>query len=93
MSHTRPRLGRHALVLAIAMLLVVPVGAQATTVSFDGDTLVVTGGDNADHEIQFRLSTGHEPRRHPGQPVDHVDPGGLPGGGATPGSAAPATPT
>ena len=34
MSHTRPRLGRHALVLAIAMLLVVPVGAQASTISY-----------------------------------------------------------
>ena len=57
MSHTRPRLGRHALVLAIAMLLAVgAAGANATTVAYDGDTLVVTGGDSADHEIQFRLS-------------------------------------
>jgi Ca2+-binding RTX toxin-like protein len=55
MSHTRPRLGRHALVLAIAMLLMVPVGAHATTVSFDGDTLVVNGVDGDDHDIQFRL--------------------------------------
>src|SRR5688572_1274357 len=62
MSHTRPRLGRHALVLAIAMLLLVPVGAQATTVSFDGDTLVITGDDNANHEIQLRLdeATGRD---------------------------------
>lgn len=29
--------------------------ALATTVTYDGDTLVVTGGDNAGHDIQFRL--------------------------------------
>ena len=56
MSHTRPRLGRHAVVLAIAMLLAVPVGVQATTAHYDGNTLVITGGDSASHDIQFRLS-------------------------------------
>ena len=55
MSYTRPRLGRHALVLAIAMLLMLPVGAQATTVEYNGDTLVVSGVDSASHDIQFRL--------------------------------------
>jgi Ca2+-binding RTX toxin-like protein len=62
MSDTRPkqawpaRQGWQAIVLAIAMLLVGAVGAHATTVDYSGDTLIVTGGDNADHEIQFRLS-------------------------------------
>ena len=62
MSHTRPRLGRHALVLAIAMLLVVPVGARATTISYSGDTLIVTGGDNTGHSVQFRYdgATGRD---------------------------------
>ncbi len=62
MSHTRPRLGRHALVLAIAMLLVVPVGAQATTVGYSGDTLIVTGGDDSRHVVQFRYdeATGRD---------------------------------
>ena len=54
MSLTR-RLARQSLVLAIAMLLVGAAGAQATTVSFDGDTLVVDGGDSVSHDIQFRL--------------------------------------
>jgi Ca2+-binding RTX toxin-like protein len=56
MSQIRPRLGRHSLVLAIVMLLVGAATAQATTAGYDGDTLVITGGDNAAHEIQFRLS-------------------------------------
>lgn len=36
--------------------------ALATTVEYSGDTLVVTGNDNADHDIQFRLSadTAHD---------------------------------
>src|SRR5688572_23625435 len=55
MSHARPRLGRHSLVLAIAMLLVGAVSAHATTVNIDNGTLVVTGGDNADHDVQFRF--------------------------------------
>ena len=55
MSHTRPKLGRHALVLAIAMLLVSAVTANATTVGYNGSTLVVTGVDSVSHDIQFRL--------------------------------------
>jgi Ca2+-binding RTX toxin-like protein len=46
-----------SLVLAIAMLLVGAAGAHATTVAYSGDTVIVTGGDNAAHDIQFRLST------------------------------------
>jgi Ca2+-binding RTX toxin-like protein len=64
MSHMRPRQGWparpawQAMVLAIAMLLVGAVGAHATTVNYSGDntTLIVTGVDNVDHDIQFRLS-------------------------------------
>ena len=59
MSHARPRLGRHSLVLAIAMLLVGAASAHATTAEYsgDGNTLIITGGGaNASHEIQFRLS-------------------------------------
>ena len=56
MSHARPRLGRYSLVLAIAMLLVGAVSAHATTVNVDNGTLVVTGGDNANHEVQFRFN-------------------------------------
>jgi Ca2+-binding RTX toxin-like protein len=37
------------------MLLVVPVGAQATTVDFNGNQLVVNGVDNVSHDVQFRL--------------------------------------
>ena len=50
---------RRAMVLAIAMLLVSPVGAHATTVSYSGDnsTVIVTGGDNASHDVQFRISS------------------------------------
>jgi len=55
MSHARPRLGRHSLVLAIAMLLVGPAAANAATVSFNGDQLIVTGVDGASHKLQFRL--------------------------------------
>ena len=49
---------RPALLLAIAMLLVGAVGANATTVEYSADdtTLIVNGADNADHELQFRLS-------------------------------------
>lgn len=52
------RLGQHSLVLAIAMLLVGAASAHATTVAYSGDetTLIVSGGDNASHDIQFRLS-------------------------------------
>ena len=62
MSHARPRLGRYSLVLGIAMLLVGAVSAHATTVNVANGTLVVTGGDNADHEVQFRFnaSTGND---------------------------------
>jgi Ca2+-binding RTX toxin-like protein len=57
MSHARPRLGLHSLVLAIAMLLVSAAGANATTAEYSGATLIIKdGGDNASHEIQFRLS-------------------------------------
>jgi len=56
MPHARPRLARHSLVLAVAFLLVGAASANATTVSFDGDTLVVIGGDNSSHEIQFRFN-------------------------------------
>jgi Ca2+-binding RTX toxin-like protein len=58
MSHKRPRLGRHSLVLAIAMLVALGAYAPAAvagTVSFDGATLVFTGGDNLDHEVQVRF--------------------------------------
>jgi Ca2+-binding RTX toxin-like protein len=62
MSHARPRLGRNSFVLAIAMLLVGTASAQATTVSYSGDTLVVTGGDNTRHVVQFRYddATGRD---------------------------------
>jgi Ca2+-binding RTX toxin-like protein len=55
-------MGRHALVLAISMLLVGPVGASATTVSYSGDTLVVSGGDSTRHVVQFRYddATGRD---------------------------------
>ena len=45
-------------VLAIAGLLLSAAGAHATTVAYSGDnsTVIVTGGDNAAHDIQFRLS-------------------------------------
>ncbi len=58
MSHARPRLGRYSLVLAITMLLVSAVSAHATTVNIDSGTLVVTGGDNLNHELQFRFNAG-----------------------------------
>lgn len=48
---------RCAMVLAVAMLLAGAAGAQATTVDYDGDTVVVTGGDNASHSVQFRISS------------------------------------
>ena len=56
MSHTRPGLGRYSLVLAVAMLLVGSTAVQATTVSYSGDTLIVTGGDNTRHVVQFRYA-------------------------------------
>ena len=62
MSHARPRLGRYSLVLAIAMLLVGAVSAHATTVNIDSGTLVVTGGDNLNHELQFRFERGRRMR-------------------------------
>jgi len=58
MSHARPRLGRHSLVLAIVMLLVGAASAHATTVDIDSGTLVVTGEDNLNHEVQFRFDAG-----------------------------------
>jgi Ca2+-binding RTX toxin-like protein len=63
MSQTRARLGRHSLVLAIAMLLVGAASANATTITFsgDGNTLIVTGGDNAAHEIQLRFNASTGP--------------------------------
>jgi Ca2+-binding RTX toxin-like protein len=56
MSHARPSLGRHSLVLAIAILLVGAASANATTVSFNGGQLIVSGVDSASHEIQFRFN-------------------------------------
>jgi Ca2+-binding RTX toxin-like protein len=61
MSHARPRLGLHSLVLAIVMLLVGAAAAQATTVTESGDTLIVNGDDNSAHEIQFRLELVPDP--------------------------------
>jgi Ca2+-binding RTX toxin-like protein len=58
MSHARLRLGRHSLVLAIAMVAVgiwAPA-AVAGTITYDGDTVVFTGGDNLNHEVQFRFN-------------------------------------
>ena len=62
MSQKRPRLGRHSLVLAIAMLALGAVNAHATTAAYSGDgtTLIITGGDNASHEIQFRFNAGND---------------------------------
>ena len=62
MSHTRPRQGRYSLVLAMAILLVGVASAQATTISFSGDgsTLIISGGDNASHEIQVRFNGGND---------------------------------
>ena len=60
MSHARPRLGLHSLVLAIVMLLAGAVSAHATTVDVASGTLVVTGGDNLNHELQFRLNGGND---------------------------------
>jgi Ca2+-binding RTX toxin-like protein len=62
MSQKRPTLGRHSLVLAIAMLVAVPAVAHATTAAYsgDGNTLIITGGDNASHEIQFRFNGGND---------------------------------
>ena len=60
MPQKRPRLGLHSLVLAIAMLALGAVSAHATTAEYSGDTLVITGGDNAAHEIQFRFSGGND---------------------------------
>ena len=88
MSHIRPRLGRHALVLAIAMLLVVPVGAQATTVDYDGDTLVVTAATTP----TTTSSSGcrrPDARRHPRHQCVHVDPRGLRRRDANTGSRCP----
>jgi Ca2+-binding RTX toxin-like protein len=58
MSHARPRLGWHSLVLAIAILLVGAANANAGTIEYSGDgtTLIVKGVDSASHDIQFRLS-------------------------------------
>lgn len=59
MSHARPRLGLHSLVLAIAILAIgiwAPT-AVAGTITYDGDTVVFTGGDNLDHQVQFRFNS------------------------------------
>jgi Ca2+-binding RTX toxin-like protein len=47
-----------AVILAAAIACLGTSTALATTVGYSGDgsTVIVTGGDNADHEIQFRLS-------------------------------------
>ena len=42
--------------LALAAFLSVSASASASTLSYDGGTLVYTAGDNLDHEVQFRLS-------------------------------------
>jgi hypothetical protein len=44
------------LLLALAALLLSAASASAGTLTYDGDTLVFTGGDNLSHEVQFRLS-------------------------------------
>ena len=49
------------LLLAIAMpfvLLACAAPALATTVAYDGGVFVVTGGDNLNHEVQFRYNAG-----------------------------------
>jgi Ca2+-binding RTX toxin-like protein len=45
------------LLLALAAFLSLAASASAGMLSYDGATLVFTGGDNLDHEVQFRLST------------------------------------
>ena len=62
MSHARPRLGRHSLVLAIVMLLVGATGANAETiVTFSGvgaeRTATVNAADGLSHELQFRITS------------------------------------
>ena len=74
MSHSRPRLGQYSLVLAIVMLLVGAVGADAETiVTFSGvgeerppSTPRMT---TLDHELQFRINVGRALTRSR-QPVD-----------------------
>lgn len=68
-----------ALALATAILSFGAVSAQATTVSYNGDTLIVSGGDNAAHDLQFRLSADLQ--------SDHIlDAAGIP---SYPGDCAP----
>jgi serralysin len=53
------RQGWHAMVLAIAIVMLLGAStpaAVAGTVSYDGNAVVFTGGDNLDHELQFRLN-------------------------------------
>jgi serralysin len=45
------------LLLALGAFLLLAASASASSLSYDGDTLVLTGGDNLDHEVQFRLSS------------------------------------
>jgi Ca2+-binding RTX toxin-like protein len=42
--------------LALGAFLFLAASASAGTLSYDGDTLVFTAGDNLDHQVQFRLS-------------------------------------
>jgi Ca2+-binding RTX toxin-like protein len=55
------RTGTIAIVMLLALGAFAPA-AMAGTVTFSGDTLVFTGGDNLDHEVQFRFnpSTGED---------------------------------
>ena len=42
--------------LALGAFLFLATSASAGTLSYDGDTLVFTAGDNLNHQVQFRLS-------------------------------------
>src|SRR4051812_14946289 len=52
------RRARRALLLSVAAVLggAVPAVAASITYSGDASTLIVSGGDAANHQIQFRLS-------------------------------------
>lgn len=63
MSYARPKLGRHSLALAIAMVMALGAAAPAAmagTVSFDGDTLVFTAVDNLDHDLRVWFIGGND---------------------------------
>lgn len=54
---------RNSVLLAIVMLLALLASAApalAGTVTFDGDVLVFTGGDDLNHEVQFRSVAGRD---------------------------------